>query len=87
MKDFTALTVDVDRARVVVDRVQAILERACKARTLDQAIDRIYNARNELADVTPRLAAILREPPPFVPPDPVMAELWAAREPSGHLQD
>ena len=44
MKDLTALTVEVDRARVVVDRVQAILERACKAQTLDQAIGRIYDA-------------------------------------------
>jgi hypothetical protein len=87
MKDLAALTMDVERARTSVDRVQAILERACKAQTLDQAIGRIYDARNELGDVAPRLAAILRQPTPFVPPDPVMAELWAGREPSGHLQD
>jgi hypothetical protein len=74
MKDLTA---DIGRVRAVVDRLEAILERASRARTYHQALDLVYEARRELGDIPPRLAAILRNDTPFAPPDPVAAEYFA----------
>jgi hypothetical protein len=81
------LTADIARVRAGVDRLEALLERASRARTFSQAIDLVFEARRELADIPPRLAAIRRDDPPFIPPDPVAAAYFARRPPSGHLQD
>jgi hypothetical protein len=77
MKDLAAISVEVDHARAVVDRIQVILERASRARTLDQALDRVCEARRELADLAPRLARIVWEEPPFVEIDPYTAAYFA----------
>ena len=80
MKDHTTLSVEVTRCRAVVDRVESLLERLCRARTFNQAIDLAFEARRELGDLPPRLAAVLLEPKPFIPPDPVAAEYFATHD-------
>jgi hypothetical protein len=76
LKDLTA---DIGRCRASVDRLEALLERASRAKTYSQAVDLIFEARRELADLPPRLAAIGRDDPEFAAPDPVAAAYFARR--------
>jgi hypothetical protein len=90
VKDLATITTEVERALACLDDLDATLTRACRARSLDRAIDLVYDARNTLCDAQHRVAAILREPAPYTAPDPAMAaqaEIWARRPQHGHLQD
>jgi hypothetical protein len=78
---------EINRTRAALALVSALLERACQARTLHQAVDCVIDARQALAGLPARIALLGSEPEPFVCPDPVQAADWTRREAAGQRRE